>query len=62
MSRAQTYRMATETSSFIKLDESGDVEGHCAHAYSALARNEGGKKNARKGAGKMAKLPAKLNP
>jgi len=54
--------MATETSSFIKLDESGDVEGHCAHAYSALARNEGGKKNARKGAGKMAKLPAKLNP
>lgn len=62
MSRAQTYRMATETSSFTKLDESRDAERHCAHAHSALAQNEGGKKNARKGARKMAKLPAKLDP
>lgn len=52
----------TGTSSFTKLDESRDAERHCAHARSALARNEGGKKNARKGAEEGAKLPTKLDP
>lgn len=49
--------MAIETSSFTKLDES---ERHCAHAHGALARNEGGKKNARKGVRQGAKTPGEI--